>query len=221
MKIGIFGGTFNPIHYGHLRAAQEVHESLRLNKTLFIPSGRPPFKKPGLMSAHHRYKMTEIAIKGNPSFDVTDIEIEKQGISYSVDTLRMLRNKYKGAEFFFILGVDASLNLQSWKEPDKLLELTNLVIISRPGFSFIDLSPFPHFKGISKKTLKELDKKVREVVTTNLHTGKKAFLCPVTGLNISASRARNLIKQGKSIKYLLPQTVESYIISHKLYKNSE
>lgn len=246
MRIGIFGGAFNPIHYGHLRAAEEVNEIFALDKILFIPSGRPPFKKPALLQARHRYEMTRLAIEGNPSFGISDIEVKKRGVSYSIDTLRSLRDKYKGAEFFFILGIDAFLDLPSWKEPDKLLRLINLIVISRAGFSFLDLSSSIYLigdsfrKGVSRKTLRELDKGLRDTFSFSIypHTQnappfkaphpsgngmvgyreKKVFLCKIAGLGISASCLRSIIKAGKGIKYLLPQAVESYIISHKLYK---
>lgn len=217
MKIGIFGGTFNPIHYGHLRAAEEVHEIFALNKILFIPAGRPPFKKPKLIPAGHRYEMVRIAIEGNPFFDISDIEVRRRGVSYSVDTLRSLKDKYKGAEFFFILGTDAFPDLPSWKEPDKLLSLTNLIVISRPEFPFSALPSSPYLKGVSKKALRELDRGTKETLPFSIHRGGKVFLCKITGLDISASCLRRLIRTGKDIKYLLPQAVESYIISHKLY----
>jgi len=217
MKTGIFGGTFNPIHYGHLRAAEEVREMLALDKILFIPSGTPAFKKTGLVSARHRYDMTKIAIKNNPFFEISDLEIKNRGISYSVDTLSKLAFKHKNTEFFFILGIDAFLDLPKWKLPARLMELANLVIILRPGFSFIDLSSSPYLLNVSKKKLRELDSGKKTKVSFSLKTGKKAFLCKIAEIHISASRIRNLAMAGKNIKYLLPDSVESYIISHKLY----
>jgi len=224
MKIGILGGTFNPIHYGHLRAAEEVQEMLALDRILFIPSGKPPFKKPWLISARYRYEMTEIAIKNNPLFEISDIEIRTSlneplaAISYSVETLNKLIKKYKNTEFFFILGIDAFLDFHKWKQPRRLMTLTNLVIISRPGFSFVDLLSSPYFGNVHKKVIKEVDSGARTMVSFDLSTGKKVFLCEVTGLDISASRIRSLVKAERTIKYLLPDSVESYILSHKLYK---
>jgi len=217
MRIGILGGTFNPIHYGHLRAAEEVQKMFSLNKVLFIPAGKPHFKKSGLISAHHRYKMAKIAIKSNQVFDISDIEIKTRGISYSVETITRLANKYKNDELFFILGIDAFLDLPKWKQPLRLMELTNFIIISRPGFAFIDLHSSPYLVNLHKRTLRKIDRGTKTKFSINLGTGKKAFLCKVAELNISASRIRSLIKSGKSIKYLLPDSVESYIISHKLY----
>ena len=212
------GGTFNPIHYGHLRAAEEVREILNLDKILFIPSGKPPFKKPGLISAGHRYEMTKTAIKNNPFFDISDIEIKARSISYSVETIKRLTKIYKNTDFFFILGIDAFLDLPKWKQPRSLMKLTNLVIISRPGFSFINLLSSPYLKNVHKKTLEEIDKGAKTAFSFDLNTGRKAYLCRIPALEISASIIRSLVSKGKNIKYLLPDSVESYIISHKLYK---
>jgi len=221
MKIGIFGGAFNPIHYGHLRVAEEVRESLCLDKILFIPSGKPPFKKPDLARASHRYKMLKIAIEGNPHFKISNIEMKTPGKSYSVDTVKRLKERYKKSEFFFILGIDAFFELPRWKQPHRLLSLTNFVIISRPGYSFTELSSSPYLKGVSKKILKKLDNGLITEFSFPLSSGRRCILCRVTALNISASGIRNLIKKGKNVKYLLPEPVKSYIISHKLYHKSE
>ena len=214
MKLGILGGTFNPVHYGHLRAAEEVCELLELDKILFIPSGKPPFKKSELADARHRFKMTGLAVKGSPHFGISDIELKRRGVSYSVDTLGRLTAKYKNAEFFLILGIDAFLDLPSWKHPEKLLSLANLVIISRPGFSFVNLLTLPYLKTVPKKTMEKLDK----ADAPDFYKSKNIFLCKITGFDVSASSIRRLITAGKSIKYLLPDSVESYIISNKLYK---
>jgi nicotinate-nucleotide adenylyltransferase len=116
MKIGIYGGTFNPIHYGHLRTAEDVLEILSLDKMLFIPSGETPFDKPDLEKAGHRYKMVKAAIEGNSHFGLSNIEIKARGKSYTVDTIRNLRDKYRDSELFFILGIDAFLDLPGWKQ---------------------------------------------------------------------------------------------------------
>ena len=220
MKLGILGGTFNPIHYGHLRAAEEVRDILGLDKILFIPSGKPPLKKTGLTSARHRYEMTKTAIKNNPFFDISNIEIKAHTVSYSIETFKKLAVKYKDADFFFILGIDAFLDLPKWKQPRSLMKLTNLVIISRPGFSFINLLPSPYLKNVHKKTLEEIDKGAKTAFSFDLNTGRKAYLCRIPALEISASIIRSLVREGKNIKYLLPDSVESYIISHKLYCKS-
>ncbi len=217
VKIGIFGGTFNPIHYGHLRIAEEVYERFSLNNILFIPSNIPPLKEGELIDARHRYEMVRISITGNPHFDISDIEVKSHGKSYSVETISKLSEIYKGAEFFFILGIDAFFDLPRWRQPERLISLTNLIVVSRPGFSFSSLSSFPYLSGINKESLKELDKGAITGFSFNIPGGKKAVLCNVTGLDISASHIRNMVRRGKNIKYLLPDSVESYIISNRLY----
>ncbi|MBI5408860.1 MAG: nicotinate (nicotinamide) nucleotide adenylyltransferase [Nitrospirae bacterium] len=218
MKIGVYGGTFNPIHYGHLRTAEEVFEKLSLDKVLFIPAGRTPLAKPELVKAGHRYSMVKLAAADNPHFEISDVEIKTGGKSFTVDTIRKLGRLYAGSELFFILGLDAFLDLPNWKQPDELLNLTNVVVISRPRWSFTGLLSSPYLKSVSGRALKELDNKKRDLVPFDISEKKKGFLCRVTGLDISASNIRNLIMSGESVRYLLPDSVENYIISHKLYK---
>jgi len=218
MKIGIFGGAFNPIHYGHLRTAEDVADMLSLDRVLFIPSGKPAFKKPGLAEARHRYQMTKAAIDDNPRFAISDIEVKTSGRSYSADTVRKLKEKHEDYNLYFIMGIDAFADLPEWKEPESLIELANIVVISRPGYSFTELSSLPYLKRISKKILKELDKGTRKKFSFRMPAGQRCHLLRVTGLNISASRIRNTLMSGKSSKYLLPDSVKSYIISHNLYR---
>jgi nicotinate-nucleotide adenylyltransferase len=219
MKIGIYGGAFNPIHYGHLRTVEEVYDLLSLDKVLFIPSGKTPFDKPDLEKATHRYEMVKRAIKGNRHFEVSDIEMRKRDRSYTVDTIKELRNEYSGSEFFCILGLDAFHDLPGWKQPDVLIDLTSVIVISRPGYTFIELASLPYLENVPPKTLKELDKGKMNEYSFRISKKQKGYLCNVTGLNISASRIRSLIASGKKIKYLLPDSVNSYIISNKLYKS--
>lgn len=221
MKIGVYGGTFNPVHYGHLRTAEEVAERLSLDKVLFIPAGETPFNKPDLEKAGHRYKMVKAAIDGNPVFGISGIEIRMRGKSYTVDTIRKLRARYRRSDLYFILGIDAFLDLPGWKQPEKLVELTNLVIMSRPGHFFTDLSHSPYLKEVPGRVLKGLDNGTVIEFAFDISKNRKGILCNVTGLNISASHIRDLIESGKNIKYLLPESVKSYIISHNLYKKRD
>lgn len=217
MKIGIYGGTFNPIHFGHLRTAQEVAEILSLDKVIFIPAGSPPFIKPDLETAAHRYNMVKAAIDNNPVFKISAIEAEKRGKSYTVDTIKKLKDKYSRSELYFILGIDAVLDLPAWKEPYKLINMTNLVIISRPEYSFAQLASLPFMHNTTRSLLKRLDNgKLNNLEFEISHT-QKGYLCKVVELNISASYIRNLIRSGKNVNYLLPDSVKSYIISNKLY----
>jgi len=217
MKLGIYGGTFNPVHYGHLRTAQEVLERLSLDRVIFIPAGKTPFDKPELIKASHRYRMVKDAITDNPGFEISDLEMKTRGKSFTVDTIMKLRHTYAGSELYFILGTDAFLDLQHWKQPERILDLANTVIILRPGCAFTDLTLSPYLKSVSIKNLKELDRGKKDLFSFDISRGKKGILLKVTGLEISASNIRNLIISGKSVKYLLPDAVESYIIAHKLY----
>ena len=221
MKIGIYGGAFNPVHYGHLRTAEDVYERLSLNKMLFIPSGKTPFDKPDLARASDRYEMVEKAIRGNRHFIISDVETKARGRSYSVDTIKKLSSVYENADFYFILGIDAFLDLPAWKEPEKLLDMTNLVVISRPGYLFSIISASPYIKGVSKRVLSDLDKGKLTDYSFSISDEQKGYLVNVTGLHISASLVRSQVFKGESIRYLLPDSVKSYIISHNLYKNNK
>ncbi len=214
-KIGILGGTFNPVHYGHLRVSEEVRERIGLEKILFIPSGNPPLKDVELASAAYRHEMTTLAIASNPSFEVSDVECAKTGKSYTVDTLVALREMHPGKKLYFILGIDAFLDIPLWYHPERLVELTAFVVVSRPGFNFTQL---PSRTAADAKAFSALDSTRSAVHSTVLENGGEVFLVNVTPLDISATAIRNFVKQGMSIKYLLPESVESFIISHNLYK---
>lgn len=214
-KIGILGGTFNPVHYGHLRVSEEVRERMGLEKILFIPSGNPPLKAVELASAERRYEMTRLAIESNPFFELSDVECRRTEKSYTVETLTALREMYPGKKLYFILGIDAFIEIPLWYHPEKLLELTNFVVVSRPGFSFTRLSSRV---AVDAEAFSALESGNLDVYRTVLENGGEVFLMNVTPLDISATAIRKLVKQGMSVKYLLPESVESFIISHKLYK---
>jgi len=217
MRIGIYGGAFNPIHYGHLRTAEEAAEMLSLDRVIFMPSGITPFDKPDLVSSRSRYKMVKAAIEGNPLFSISAIEVNTRGKSYTVDTLTRLHNRYKKSELFFIIGMDAFLDLPAWKGPDRIVRTANMIIISRPGSSFYGLRSSPYLKGVPDRVLKDLDKGKIGKFEFDISKTQKGHLCNVTGLDISASRIRKLIMSGKDVNYLLPDSVKSYIISNNLY----
>jgi len=212
--IGILGGTFNPIHYGHLRVSEEVREGIGLEKVLFIPSGNPPLKAMELAPAEHRYEMTRIAIETNPLFQMSDIECRRPEKSYTVETLSELRETYAGKEFYFILGIDSFIEIPLWHQPDKLMELTNFVVVSRPGFSF---SALASLVAADAEVFPALDARKLNAHKTRLGNGREIFLMNVTPMDISATGIRRLAHRGMSIKYLLPEKVESFIISHGLY----
>lgn len=216
IKTGIFGGTFNPIHYGHLRAAEEIRTMFGLERIFFIPSGNPPLKRKDLAEARHRHKMVRMAVRGNPYFEVLDIECKRPGKSYTVNTLELLLMEYTDADFYFMAGIDAFLDIPNWREPEKVLSLTNFIVLSRPGNNFEDLLGSPYL-DIKKTGLAGLDKSGRESCRTTLQNSKKVFLVKVTPIGISSTDIRKSVKKGSSIKYLLPENVESYIISNGLY----
>ncbi|MBS1127501.1 MAG: nadD [Nitrospirae bacterium] len=217
MKIGIFGGTFNPIHYGHLRSAEEIRTMFGLDRIFFIPSGNPPLKRKDLADAEHRHEMVRMAVRGNPYFEVLDIECVRPGKSYTVDTLEQLLKNYPAAVFFFMLGIDAFLDIPNWREPEKILSLTNFIVLSRPGKNFSDLFQSPYL-DMKKTILAGIDSGDSESCTTVLQSGKQVILARVTQLGISSTDIRKRVKKGTSLKYLLPAEVESYIISNNLYK---
>jgi nicotinate-nucleotide adenylyltransferase len=216
MKVGIFGGTFNPIHYGHLRAAEEIREKIKLNKILFITSGRPPLKARDIADARHRYAMTRLALMKNTHFELSDIECKQIGKSYTVKTLRELRKFYPERDFYFILGIDAFLDIPNWWHYEKLVTLTHFIIISRPGFKFIDLKTSPLIET-KKNVFRRIDNAEIEICTIKLKGNITAILMKLTPFGISSTEIRSCVNQYRSIKYLLPASVESYIITNKLY----
>ena len=216
MRIGVFGGTFNPIHYGHLRAAEEVREMFAFDKVLFVPAGTPPLKTEDLTDARRRFEMTRIAIAGNSAFEVLDIECKKPKRSYTVETLEALLKFYGRAELYFMLGIDAFLDIPNWWMPEKLVSMVNFTVLARPGRSFGDLLLSPYM-DVEREILKELDSRDGGSLTVGLKSRKEAVLVKITPLDISSSGIRRSIRAGLSIKYLLPENVESFIISHKLY----
>jgi len=218
-KIGIFGGTFNPIHYGHLRSAEEIREMVGLERIFFIPSGNPPLKSKDLADAGHRYKMVKTAVRGNPYFKVLDIECVRPGKSYTVNTLEQLLKKYVDVDFYFMLGIDAFLDIPNWREPEKILSMTNFVVLSRPGNRFADLSQSPYL-AMKKSGLESLDSGENALSTATL-SGKKVLLANVTPIGISSTEIRKSVKKGHSIKYLLPANVESYIMSNGLFREKQ
>jgi nicotinate-nucleotide adenylyltransferase len=215
-KIGIFGGTFNPIHYGHLRAAEEVREKLHFEKMLFIPSSNPPLKSGDLAPADERYEMTKLSLETNPFFDISDLECRKRGKSYTVETLTVLNKLYAEKTLYLVVGIDSFLEIPVWRQPEMLMELANFVVVSRPGFSFSGASSMIPEANVA--ILSEMDGGGRECYNTYLKNGREVLLLNVTPFPISSTAVRMLVRRGKSIKYLLPDKIESYIISHNLYR---
>lgn len=187
-RIGVMGGTFDPIHHGHLVAASEVAKSFELDEVLFVPTGEP-WQKQNVSESEHRYLMTVIATASNPRFRVSRVDINRAGPTYTVDTLRDLRADYPDADLFFISGADAVQQIIGWKDVDRLWELAHFIAVSRPGHE-LSLS------GLS---------------------GKHVSLLEVPALAISSTDCRSRVAQGDPVWYLVPDGVVQYIAKHKLY----
>lgn len=215
-RIGILGGTFNPIHFGHLAAAEEVRERLKLDLVLFIPSCLPPHKQEEeIPSAAHRLEMVRLAIAGNSRFALSDIEVKRQGRSYTIDTIEQLDDVYENAELFFITGVDSFLEILTWKQWEHLLSLCAFVVLSRPGYRFSDLLNIGFMKKASGEMLL-LDR--GDIKQASIQTGAfRLYLEVISHFDISSTDIRSRTREGRTIKYLLPEPVEHYIIKNKLY----
>ncbi len=217
MRLGIFGGTFNPIHFGHLRAAEEVWYSCNVDRILFLPSGNPPLKVADLADAHHRFVMAERAIESNEHFSISNIEILKKGKSYTVNVLKELYAMYPEDELFFVLGIDAFLDIPHWWHPEALASMIDFIVVTRPGYRITDIVQSPYVKD----TLVIPEPLCGENYCIGLKSGRKATLVPLTPLDISSTKIRRLVRAGKSIKYLLPEAVEHYIITESIYGNEK
>ena len=215
-KFGILGGTFNPIHYGHLAAAEEVRDRLKLDRVLFIPSYLPPHKhEEDMPPAAQRLEMVRLAIVSNPRFSVSDIEVKRGGKSYTVETVATLRTMHPVTEFYFITGLDSFLEIQTWNHWERLLPLCSFVVLSRPGYRFADLMKIDFMKGASKM-LAALDS--GDLMHAMFQPdGFKICLEMIPLYDISSTDIRKRIRDSRTVKYHLPEDVETYIIKNKLY----
>ena len=219
MRLGLLGGSFNPIHRCHLSIAQSARQLLHLDRVLFIPTGDPPHKQPAtLASAHHRYTMVQLAIQDQPAFALTDIEIRRSGKSYSIDTIRALQQEYgPDTNLFFIIGLDAFLDLPSWKEADLLLKSCHFVVISRPSTTFLAVASIPLFHEVPKDILIALDAAQQERAEVPLQQGLALTFLRLPPCEVSASDIRTRLRNGRPLANLLPPLVESYILREELY----
>ena len=208
------GGTFNPVHLGHLRAAEEVAESLELTQVIFMPAANPPHKSAvGLVSFEHRYRMLELAVRDSPLFTLSDLEYQRPGKSYSVETLTQLSSQYGGdEELYFVLGLDAFLELPTWKSYRELFNLCHFVVVARPGVS-------PESLAEMLKTQVSDSYFFNSEVQGYVHPNKYiVYYKEITLLDISSSNIRNLLASGRSVRYLVPEKVEHYIRQQGLYQ---
>jgi len=202
-RIGIMGGTFNPIHHGHLVTAQEALSQFDLDQVIFIPTCDPPHKIDNeIASAEDRYLMTVIATAPNNDFFVSRIEIDRKGKSYTIDTVRELRKIYgKEVSLYFITGADAILEILSWKDTEEIISLSKFIAATRPGYN-----------------LARIDDLKDKLFASRQESDEKIFVMEVPALAISSTDIRNRIKQDRPIDYLVPEGISHYIIKHGLYK---
>lgn len=227
MRIGVMGGTFDPIHLGHLRAAEEIYLAFGLDHIIFVPASRPPHKTDQDVAAPiHRYEMVSLATVFTPYFSVSPIELNRPGQSYSVETIRALLKLY-GPEthLFFIMGVDAFLEMSTWRDVKEILRLAQVIVTARPGWRLDEvektLTPVergqlgnPHFKYL----------KISEVTPELARQGPipgLVLLVEVVSLDISSREIRHLVEEGRSIRFLVPDTVAAYMAKNKLYQGQK
>lgn len=203
--IAIFGGTFNPIHYGHLIVAEEIRAKYNLDKVIFVPCNLPPHKDPtDLVDARKRSIMAHLATVGNPCFEVSEFEIDRGGRSYSIDTVRHFSHAYgEGTQLYFIVGADVLIEISTWKNIETLLKISKFIAVPRPGY---DAGKIFNYKILGAST-KTMDANLLDnIIVENI---------PVS--DISSSVIRQKVREWKSIKYLVPEPVEQYIHNLKFY----
>jgi len=196
MRLGVLGGTFDPIHYAHLFIGEEARVRLGLHQILFVPNHIPPHKcEPNLTPGEHRFAMVEAAIAGNASFKASRVELDRPGPSYTVDTLRILHQEYPAAEVYFISGLDAVVEMADWKEPLEVARLAVIVAVTRPGYA-------------SEASLEGLPRELRSRIE----------VLPSPLIEISSTMLRERVREGLPIRYLTPDPVVEYIDRHGLYR---
>ncbi|HXL78297.1 MAG TPA: nicotinate-nucleotide adenylyltransferase [Candidatus Eisenbacteria bacterium] len=194
-RIGVLGGTFDPIHVGHLAAARAAMECAQLDRIIFVPTGRPPHRPPTATEPGHRLEMTRLATSTDKHFEVSDVEVKRPGRSFTSDTLSELHAQHPEDQLFLILGWDAARLFKTWHEPDRVRQLATITVVARPG------SGSPQQSDLDAAGL----------------DGKGVILCLVGTPDVSASEIRQDIKEGRSIEGKVPPAVERYIAAHRLY----
>ncbi len=198
MRLGLFGGTFDPVHNGHLLLAEQCREQCALDEIWFLPSGSPPHKDASTInSGPARAEMLELATAGRAQFVVNRMELDREGTTFTVDTLAQLHDEQTDRELFFLIGADSLIDLPNWREPTKIAQLATIIAVNRGD------RPLPDLSGIAQ--------------TLGAETAAKIQFAEMPGIDISATDIRRRVREGRSIRYLVPRAVEQYIIEHKLY----
>lgn len=203
MRLGVFGGSFDPVHYGHLLLAELSREALALDEVWFVPAAVPPHKSRTLTAAEHRVAMLELAIGGQPGFVVSRLELERSGVSYTVDTLRELRRTRANDAIFLLVGADMLHDLPQWREPAEVLRLAEIAVVHRHGFPAVSFEP------------------LRDLVDAERLTKFAGNIVPMPTIELASRELRRRIAAGQSIRYQTPRAVEQYIRTHGLYHGQE
>jgi len=199
MRLGLFGGTFDPIHLGHLILAEQCRESCGLDQVWFVVAGEPPHKPGGRTAVAHRLEMARLAVAGHSAFAVSEVETRRPGPHYSVETLESVRRDSPGEALFFLIGADSLADLVSWREPARIAQLATIVVVNRPGIEEVDAASLPDFGPGSHRLLS---------VT-------------IPPIGIASTDLRRRLADGRSIRYQVPRGVEAYIEAQGLYRDGK
>jgi nicotinate-nucleotide adenylyltransferase len=201
MRLGVFGGTFDPIHHGHLVAAEEVRARLGLDRVLFVPAGMQPLKlDQDVTPSVHRVAMVELAIASNPGFALSRVDVDRDGPSYTADTLELLTREWGSeTELFFIMGMDSLADILTWKDPGRIIRLARIIVVGRPGF---------------RANLDRLDEAIPGAA-------QRVQFVDAPRLEISSSDLQRRVREGLPIRYQVPESVEDYICRHALYSGDD
>ncbi len=213
MRLGILGGTFDPIHFGHLRLTEEMYEEFALSKVLLIPCAQPPHKDKSVITPYpERLEMVNIAVSYSSYLEASDIEGRRKGPSYSIETINIVKNLYEtDLDLYFILGIDTFRDIKTWKDYKELFELTSFVVIDRPGINRGEINSFIESLGLDFKRGDTEDIYINR-------SGCSIYFKRATLMDISSTKIRHNIRAGRSINYLVPDRVKEYIIRKGLYK---
>lgn len=198
MRIGLFGGTFDPVHLGHLILAEACREACSLDQVLFIVAGEPPHKGHPRTSAKHRHEMVELAIAGNAGFEVSDIEMTRPGPHYSFETLQLIQQQRPDDELFFLVGADSLADLPGWRYPERICQMASLIVVNRPGTEPATISGFQAPEG-----------------------AKPVYHVTMPDVGIASRMIRAKLAEARSVRYLVPRAVEMYLTHHHLYDSSK
>ncbi len=207
--IGVFGGTFDPVHYGHLRTAFELLKSLKLSEVRFIPCGIPPHREMPVADAATRLAMVRAATEGQPGFNVDDREMRRDGPSYSVDTLLSLRSEYPHRSLCLIIGMDAFLGLPSWRHWRELMQLAHVLVAHRPGWKTPSTGPLAELM---------VDSGTGSIHDLHEYRAGRIYIHAVTQLEISSTALRDIVASGRDPRYLMPESVRELIIKSGCYR---